>query len=142
MSTASERVTEFLRQFERLRDTGGWISSVHADPECPEGATLTSADLHEVLKAANYAPGQKTMELAVELLDQKAVHEARLIELETAAAEFAERSEKLFETMQNMVGKPDTTPYDVVRYGAYASEAQCAAAMLRVRAAKIRAGQV
>lgn len=46
-----ERVEEYVRQFKRLKDTGGTIHSVHTDPET-EGATLMVADLEVLLEAA------------------------------------------------------------------------------------------
>ena len=49
---AFERVAEYLRQFDRLRDTGGIVHQVATDPEAPEGVALMSADLHALLEAA------------------------------------------------------------------------------------------
>jgi hypothetical protein len=46
--TSIDRVREYLRQFDRLRDTGGVVHNVHTDPEM-EQVSLTSADLHELL---------------------------------------------------------------------------------------------
>lgn len=51
MSTPTERVQEFIRQFVRLRDTGGIIHVVHTDPEADE-ARLTLGDLDTVLGMA------------------------------------------------------------------------------------------
>lgn len=48
-NTARARVGEYLRQFKRLRDTGGVIHNVATDPEAPEGVALTVADLEQVL---------------------------------------------------------------------------------------------
>ena len=43
------RVLAFIDQFDRLTDTGGTILTVHTDPN-KEPATLTSADLREILE--------------------------------------------------------------------------------------------
>ena len=55
MSTPTERVREYLRQFDRLRDTGGVVHQVATDPDAPEGIALTSADLHAILEQAGQA---------------------------------------------------------------------------------------
>lgn len=44
-------------------------------------------------------------------------------------------------TMQNMVGHPDTTPDNIVRYGAYSMEANTTAVWLNQQALTIEAGQ-
>lgn len=44
MTSATERITEFLRQFRHLKDTDGVIHQVHTDPDA-EQATLTVTDL-------------------------------------------------------------------------------------------------
>ena len=77
----------------------------------------------------------------VEELIRAVTKEARAAELEAAAERFDTRSETLLKTMQNMAGHPDTTPDDVVRYGAYSVESQTTAHWLRTRAAAIRAGE-
>lgn len=46
---ARTRVKEYLRQFDRLRDTGGVIHGVHTDPEA-EPVNLTSKDLHAIIE--------------------------------------------------------------------------------------------
>ena len=51
MSKATDRVQEYIRQFSRLRDTGGNIHIVHTDPNTEE-ATLTLIDLVTVLELA------------------------------------------------------------------------------------------
>jgi hypothetical protein len=66
------------------------------------------------------------------------VREAKAQALEDAADRFDTRSETLLKTMQNMAGHPDTTPDDVVRYGAYSAESNTTAHWLRARAAAVR----
>lgn len=46
--SARQRVQEYLRQFNLLRDTGGTVHNVHTDPEA-EATSLTAADLQAVL---------------------------------------------------------------------------------------------
>ena len=58
--------------------------------------------------------------------------------LEDAADGFQNRSDIFLATMQNMVGQPDYTSDDIIRYGAYSGEANTAAATLRRRAESIR----
>ena len=60
MSNAAERVTEYLRQFNRLRDTGGTVHVVHTDPES-EAVSLTSADLEAVLAQAKVEQEEMTV---------------------------------------------------------------------------------
>jgi hypothetical protein len=60
------RVAEYLRQFNRLRDTGGTIHDVHTDPET-EAASLTAADLEAVLRRATPVMYPDRDELAFEL---------------------------------------------------------------------------
>lgn len=47
--TAIAAVTEYLRQFSRLKDTGGVIHSVWTDPESEAGAVLTEEHLRALL---------------------------------------------------------------------------------------------
>lgn len=61
--------------------------------------------------------------------------------LDELAERFQQRSDTYFSTMENMAGTGEYSTDDIIRYGAYAAEAQTTATHLKIRARQIRAGQ-
>jgi len=61
--------------------------------------------------------------------------------LDELAERFRQRSDTYFSTMEGMAGTGEYSTDDIIRYGAYAAEAQTTATHLRVRARQVRAGR-
>ena len=92
---------------------------------------------HKAWREQNTEPGtifEYNMRAALEVAAPYFMAEA----LEEAASKFQVRSETFLATMQNMVGLPEYTNDDVLRYGAYSAEARVAAIRLRSSAEAYR----